>query len=435
MSDTGDAPLTGWTGSRTDGSNALPVEQGRALDDLLAGERRLRNSAEVAARALHQVLLDLAVRFDGVRLEEMRRDDPSIPASWNAVNWQRFFADVRVQSSSSWLDVEAIQREREALQMQIDSLRSQLAAVKTVQPAPRSEPVTAVTVIADTAPSAVLADLPVGFTPSISGLIADAKAIYEKLPKECPGEFRKALNGNGRTGTDLAKAYRRYWVTLYSIGRWGVNAMFEIDSILAPLGDEEIKSSSSSLRRAQTNLVEAGFLTSTKVELSSPKTSLKLARFTPEGARLFKTIFAQDPIETDWERLIRLHEGDRFPEHTLGVLIFALHARKRGWATRVLPPVEGTNAAPDLAVKRGERTLYVEVEMSKKENAAKWRNQAALNGGKAALCAATPAGRNRLVGDCRLDHLAGTATDLETLIKPKFQLIDETSRLWLEDWE
>jgi len=83
------------------------------------------------------------------------------------------------------------------------------------------------------------------------------------------------------------------------------------------------------------------------------------------------------------------------------VLIFALHARKRGWATQILPPVEETRAVPDLAVRRGDQVLFVEVELGQKESPTKWRNQAKLNGSKVALCAATPETRQRLAGDCR----------------------------------
>jgi hypothetical protein len=111
-----------------------------------------------------------------------------------------------------------------------------------------------------------------------------------------------------------------------------------------------------------------------------------------------------------------------------------MHARKRGWSTHILPPVEGTNAVPDLAVKRGDQTWYAEVELSKKESPSKWNNQAGLNLGKVALCAATPEGRARLAGDCRLANLPGVATDLATLIKPKFETITAELPLWLEEW-
>jgi hypothetical protein len=189
-----------------------------------------------------------------------------------------------------------------------------------------------------------------------------------------------------------------------------------------------------SLGRIIDDLLGAGILIGEIAQINPPKSSLRLLKLSPDGVRLFKILFDRDPVENDWERLVRLHEGDRFPEHTLAVLIFALHARKRGWATQILPPVEGTKAVPDLAVLRGDQTLYVEVELGQKESPSKWRNQAKLNEGKVALCAATPETRKRLAGDCRLDKLSGLATDLETLVKVKFKTISEETPLWLEEW-
>ena len=64
----------------------------------------------------------------------------------------------------------------------------------------------------------------------------------------------------------------------------------------------------------------------------------------------------------------------------------------------------------------GRRT-YVEVELSEKENPAKWRNLAALNDGHIAVCAGNAAQRARLVGDCKQLGLSGAATDLQTLVQ------------------
>jgi len=81
-------------------------------------------------------------------------------------------------------------------------------------------------------------------------------------------------------------------------------------------------------------MFQGGILEGQTVQINPPSTSLRLLKLSPDGARLFKTLFNREPEETDWERLVRLHEGNRFPEHTLAVLIFALHARKRGWPRR-----------------------------------------------------------------------------------------------------
>jgi len=45
-----------------------------------------------------------------------------------------------------------------------------------------------------------------------------------------------------------------------------------------------------------------------------------------------------------------------------------------------------------------------------------------------------PGYRKRLVGDCMLAKLSGTATDLETLVKVKHSTIREETPLWLEEW-
>jgi len=147
----------------------------------------------------------------------------------------------------------------------------------------------------------------------------------------------------------------------------------------------------------------------------------------------------QDPLREGsagirWERLINLHEGERFPEHTLAVLAFALHARKRGWATRILPPVEGTNAVPDLLVQRDEENCMSRSSWAARKAPAKWRNQAALNNARWLCVQPTPATRQRLAGDCRLDHLSGVATDLDTLVHVKHDDISDQTPLWLESW-
>jgi hypothetical protein len=128
------------------------------------------------------------------------------------------------------------------------------------------------------------------------------------------------------------------------------------------------------------------------------------------------------------------HEGERFPDHTLAVLIFALHARRRGWATQLMPGIEG-KSAPDLVVQRGDQRLYVEVERGQKEKKTKWTGIADLNKGAVALCAMTPKFRRRLVGDCKLANIkAGFATDLKTMVTVKYDDIGAETPLWEEKW-
>jgi hypothetical protein len=414
--------------------STLAIEGDRAIADMLDAERRLRATSESAVRELTQILVDAAVRLDGERLEKLRRADPGIPGKWTPADWKAFFAAVPARSGNGWASLLKIipqcdtteeirlQKQIAELTAQIEILSAQVARTPQIVREPEA------TIIASgnaASTPAVSTPARTEYTPCLDDLIADVRSGMASWPTEWPSSaVRRVL--------DTGIAMKRYWLALYMIGRWGVCSMFEIDGIQGELA--EISKGSGSLRRVQDNLIAANFIEGKKLELTGPKTSLKLARLTPDGEQLFKALFGVNPVESDWSRLDRLHEGARFPEHTLAVLIFAMHARKRGWSTHILPPVEGTNAVPDLAVKRGDQTWYVEVELSKKESPSKWNNQAGLNLGKVALCAATPEGRARLAGDCRLANLPGVATDLATLIKPKFETITAELPLWLEEW-
>jgi hypothetical protein len=427
----------------------------RVQQDLMAAERQQRLAAEKLARDLAKVLQEVATQFDGARLEALRREDPRALTYWTPDDWRMFFAETPLPGKDGWgvakdprpAELERTIAELRARLAETEALLTRPAMPETGTPAAQA-PVQQATrrwIREDARQSlpallpAAAAGLPTSMTPSLACLLSQARELWNALPPTCPAAFQKSLPGGGRTGEALKKAYQRYWLTLYLIGGCRLNAKLEIEDLLAMVNG--MSSRAGSLGRIIEDLLQAGILAGQTVQISSPKSSLRLLRLSPDGARLFKVLFDRDPEETDWERLIRLHEGERFPEHTLAVLIFALHARKRGWATQTLPAVEGTSAVPDLALVRpqtagtgGEQPLYVEVELGQKESPAKWRNQAKLNGGKVALCAATPDTRQRLVGDCRLDKLSGMATDLETLIQVKFQTIDEAALLWLEEW-
>jgi hypothetical protein len=171
---------------------------------------------------------------------------------------------------------------------------------------------------------------------------------------------------------------------------------------------------------------------SEKFELKS-KLGFVMYHLSADGARLFRDLFGINPIESDWEKLKRAHEGTRFPEHTVSILVFSVHARRRGWSTQVLPMVEGS-AEPDIVIWKGEEKLYCEVELGNKERPAKWQHNATLNGGKVAMCAGTLTRRAVLINDCKLDHLPGLATDIETLVKSSYHKLKGDEELWDQSW-
>jgi hypothetical protein len=409
---------------------SLNVERQRAFEDLLAAERAVRAQSEQSLRETRQLLLELAVRFDGARLEAMRRQDPGTPASWSPADWRRFFASVAVISGwerpkSEPQDRPQAQAQTEALQARVEALTRQLEqALQVKAPAqelPPEAPVTAVQTV-----------LPEGAAPCLASLTDDLKGVLPGLPRAVPAAFSRIITGGGRRGGDRTRAIQRYFAILYLIGRWRLGARMEAETILAAvLG---VSPGSGSLRRVFEDLAACGLLDCELFKLNAPVTGLMLCRLSQSGRGLYQALFGHPAQENEWERLIRLHEGERFKEHTLAVMVFAVHARKRGWALQVLPEAPGSPAVPDALVCRGDERYYVEVELQSKERAAKWRNLAALNGGRTALCAATPGKRTRLVGDCKLDKLPGLATDLESLVRNKYASVGEMTPLWLEIW-
>ena len=433
-------------------TTALQTGRQRAQNDLLTAERSLRGQVESNVRDLRQLLLELAVRFDGQRLEALRRDDPSAPAHWSPVDWRGFFSAIQFEVLG-WETRKDLRAERELkgqveeMHAQIKTLTSQLEharlaiAEKEAALAAKAADTTVLrsakkgaTAGAKEKPPVTtpLLDVPEGMTPATPNLVADVKSIVVTLPKEPPAAFSKVIAGGGRRGGDRTRAFQRYWMVLRLLGHWRLSARMEAEDVISQaLG---VSSGSGSLRRVFDDLAEANILTTETISLSAPRTALKLYRLSEEGRKLHRALFGQDAQESEWERLNRLHEGERFKQHTLAVLAFATHARKRGWIAQVLPEMSDTNAEPDLWIVRGDESYYIEVELGTKERTPKWRNIAEANNGKVALCAATPDKRARLVGDCKLDSLPGLATDLETLVKEKYATIGAETPLWVETW-
>jgi len=420
----------------------LNVSHQRAIGDLLQAERDLRQKSEDAIRAMRQVLVETANRFDGTRLESLRRDNPSVPANWGALDWKKFFDEVPLPSQG-WVNKTVIAPDTQTqrkLQKQITDLqaaleleRAKMVVVETPASSVPTETVNPANPDQILPAADAVESIPPNATPALTVMVADAKKMLANFPQKIPAAFSAVLSGGERTGGDLARVFQRYWLILFLIGRWRLAASMELEETLA--GVVGVSAGSGSMRRVLLDMEEANVLVNEIIFLKSPRTALKLYQLSAEGEKLYQALFQVKAFENDWSRLIRLHEGARFPEHTMAVIAFTMHARKRGWATQVLPEVKGTKSVPDVWIMRGKEKLYVEVELGDKERVSKWRNQAGLNEGCVALCAATQKTRARLVGDCKLDKLAGMATDLETLVRNKFKELNSASPLWLEDWK
>jgi hypothetical protein len=420
------------------------------LDDLLDAERHFRQQAEHALRELQSVLIEQVGRLAGTRLEELRRLDPNAPECWRAENWRQFFESLpRVGECSGWnknllAELEQLKSENRALREQLASLSSRLISGQLNQdpviedaPAPINLPA-----VLSEAPNASLASEAIVsqdclrsdrviFHPSLLG---ELRSLH--LPTSLPVRFHSHFPTVGLNESTRERQVRRKLFVLYLLSR-GLDIRLEMDHLISQV--EGIGSRSGALRRLYDGMVDKNLASRQIMEMSAPNTSLAMLQLTDDGRDLCQTLGWQVK-ESERQRIERLHQGQTYPQHTLAILIFAMHARLRGYQVEVLPELEGfeTRASPDVAVSRDQAETsparcYVEVELSHKELDAKWRNLTQLQG-QVALCARHVQARARLVGDCKLKDLHGVATDLESLIACKVPEISDSTPLWMEEW-
>lgn len=169
-------------------------------------------------------------------------------------------------------------------------------------------------------------------------------------------------------------------------------------------------------------------LTTTQKFNVIPGIHLVAIRLTERGKAYCESA-GMEIVESEWERLLRLHSGDSQPRHTGAVLAFAFGARLRGWKVEVLPRVSFPKFYPDLRVSKGEERHYVEVELGTRKEA-KWQ-LAQRAQGYVALCARSPESREALIEECADEQIYGWATDLRTLYETRDI---PNSPLWVQKW-
>lgn len=395
----------------------------RMLDDLLAAERNFRDLAEKRSRALTGVLTELAYRLAGERLEQMRQLDPSAPGGWKPEDWRNFFLSVSLAPQGDGWGGRTTTNgngngkghaEIAALQVKIAALERELAQARQAAAQPQLQP-----------QQQTAQPLPIQPSGRLSAFA---------LPK-----IPKAFEHRWQVRSEMSKAdaelhLKRRGMVMKCLAD-GQNVQVEIGRYVGDATGAQYRSGS--IRRVFDALEESGLIVRQTLTLQvtgNMPTRLAVARLSVEGKQ-FCAALGWQVLESEWERLIRLHEGEKQEGHTLAVLLFAAAARLRGWAVEILPEAQG-NARPDMAISRAAQRLYVEVETGTRlhDSNAKWRMNAELNGGRVALVARNVEERGTLVADCR--HVAehGCATDIETLIAGRLVEVNEGDALWAEEW-
>ena len=423
------------------------IQRQRSMNDLLSAERSMREKNEAVIHEYQNFLVYLAVHFDGQRYQDLQHGDPHIPAKWTTADWKTFFDAIQI--SSGWNAPEIRnQREMAELKQQVEVYKAKVTSLekqlKAEQARQAESGAGAGTVQPDHSPDKKSKAMPRPAlsillpgeneaTPPLETIIKDVQSILPHLPRKTPAPFEEILDGGNRTGANLDQAFSRYWIMMYLLGRWKLSTWLETDRVVSATSIPPIKPGAGSMHRIMDDLIGKNLVVSETIHL--PYTSLALHRLSSEGEQLFEAIFHAKPVENEWARINRLHQGEREPQHTMAIIVFAIHARARGYSTRILPENKQTSTPPDLWISRGAESLYVEVELSEKESPVKWKNQAMLNNGKVAICAGNLSQHEMLVSDCKAMHLTGYATNLEAVVKTcRFYEINSETPLWMEVW-
>jgi len=419
----------------------------RVLEDILNAERELRQNAERTAREYRALVMALAQRWAGEALEARRRDNPAVPSVWTPADWSAFWDGVSLAPAAGWMAAAggnghaALERRIEQLEAELTALRGRLERAQIELARERQ------------AAAELRERLEGAQKPKEKkAKKGEARRQAERIltPDELPEPHRSMVERLTSLVIPLAperfKAqlkpgdstirYRRKVLVLYVVATGGVSTRMEIDRVISVA--EQLSERTNSVRRPVDELVKSGLLETETIRMERPfETGLAVLRLSEDGKALCRT-WGWQVVEGEWERIVRLHQGETQEAHMVMLLAFALHARLRGWNARILPQVDGTNAVPDVVVERDGERWYVEVERGDGSRR-KWKNLAGLNAGKVALCAADEEGRARLVRDCKAERLGGVATDLHALSfvgeeLRKMAEIDPEVPLWMERW-
>ncbi|MBI4759814.1 MAG: hypothetical protein HZC39_00090 [Chloroflexi bacterium] len=137
-----------------------------------------------------------------------------------------------------------------------------------------------------------------------------------------------------------------------------------------------------------------------------------------------------EPVESDWEKIARLHRGETQEQHAALVLMAAYQARLRGWTAEVVPfnPQETPWFQPDLKLTDPDGWVYYcEAESRSRVNPDKWARMRQVN-----LIMPTPNARLWMTQRLKTMGIPGRAADLRTLAQQA--KAGTLNSFWLEKW-
>jgi hypothetical protein len=380
-----------------------------AIEDIIKSEREFRSHAEQVARDLRSILMELAYRLDGQRLENMRHDDPNVPLSWAPEQWKGFFDQIPLiktgwvekTSEPSTIKLQALGEEIENLKKIIDQLQKIPEKKQPIIPSQVVEP--------QTPPSQHQKP-----QDTSSHVVKEVSLVYQEIipvlqkmePKKLPEKYKSLFNGS-------EFLLRRQLMVLYLLASKGFSPRIEVDLIIAAA--ENIGARSSTVRRVVDNLVAGELVQSEILSIESPiNTCLNLIRLAPKGIECCREL-EWDTCESEWERIIRL-KGKDDQRYILSIMLLAMHARVRSYQVNVLPE-QMVYLGADILITGRDGEKYPTLLCTGDIPAIETMKEILQKAGKICACAMEPESRGRIVERCKeAGIILGGVMDLKTLI-------------------
>jgi hypothetical protein len=380
-----------------------------AIEDIIKSEREFRSHAEQVARDLRSILMELAYRLDGQRLENMRHDDPNVPLSWAPEQWKGFFDQIPLirtgwvekTSEPSTQKLQALVEENENLKNLINQLQKVPEKKQPIIPSQVVEPQTPPS--QHQKPQATSSHVVKEVSLVYKGIIPVLQKMgSKKLPEKYSGLFNSS-----------EFLLRRQLMVLYLLASKGFSPRIEVDLIIAAA--ENIGARSSTIRRVVDNLVAGELVQSELLSIESPiSTCLNLIRLTPKGIDCCQEL-EWDTLESEWERIIRL-KGKDDQRYILSIMLLAMHARVRAYQVVILPE-EKNYLGADILITGRDGKEYPTVLCMEDIPMIETIKEILQKSGKVCVCAMEREGRGRVAERCKeAGIILGGATDLISLI-------------------
>jgi len=175
------------------------------------------------------------------------------------------------------------------------------------------------------------------------------------------------------------------------------------------------------IRRFSASAEDAGLLRSQSLPVPGSAISLR-AFWLSEAGRAFVKECRVQPVESDFERLFRLHDAARQDRHAALILLTAYFARKRNWRVEIAPFEPGQRFRPDMRLTdENGLSRYVECETRSRVKPEKWKWMEQIN-----LVLPKRGSRLPLVARLKKAGTHGRATDLSFL--------RDGGEFWAETW-